>query len=189
MGLLRILLAALSLPALAVLAACGGDDGSGSPASDTPRPSAAAVEQTYFDDLVAAIEPISEESQSLNDFRATAFDENLPEEERAANAQEFATRYEEFAQSAHDALAAITPGESLSRQHGDLVDALAGLANLGRDIATALETEPVSTEQQFGDLFFQLDGQSLELRVRDACFDLQSAANEQGGVLTIACPR
>lgn len=201
MDLTRIVPALIAVPLLA-LAACGGDDdgggsptptgdgpsdASGSPSGDIPRET--VDDQTYFDNLTSTLQPINEESQELNDFRVAAFEETLSEEERAANAEEFAMRYEAFGQDAHDTLLAMAPGESLSGQHGALVDAMDGLADLGRDMASAFESDPVTTEQAFLDLFFELDGQSLELRVRDACFDLQTVATDQGIQTTIVCPR
>lgn len=191
------LLTLASIATLVTLAACGGDDDSGSSptgaASGSPGTEASGSptvsDDAYFESLTSALDDIAVDSQALDDFRVGAFDESLTEEERIANADEFAQRYEAFAQDAHDRVLDITPGESLSGEHGALVDALGDLISLGHDLATALQETPVSTDQQFGDLFFALDGQSLELRVRDACFRLQQVATDVGIEAAIICPR
>jgi hypothetical protein len=173
---------------LLTLSACGGDDSGET--SSTPFPDGAdSADVAYFNELTAALDAIGEDSRALNDLRANAFDEALSEEERITNAEEFVAQYEAFAQSGHDELLAIEPGPSLSGQHGDLVDALGGLVPFAEDLASALEANPVSTEQAFRDLYFELEGQSLELRVRDACFDIETVAANLGIEATIACPR
>lgn len=188
----RRLLAGASaiLAALAILACGGDDDGDGS----QPTPSATAAndsaeDEAYFQELSSALEVIGEDSQSLNELRAGAFDPDLSEEERITNAEDFAAQYREFAEGAREDLLGITPGPSLSGQHGALVDSLQALADLAERIAEEIEESPVATEPAFLDLFFQLDGQTRELRVRDACFDLQTVANGLGIETEITCPR
>ena len=192
---LRLLLIPLAIALLAAIAACGGDDDTSSTTPGSGSPSAATdgvgtvADDIYFTNLSSTLEDLVPESSALDEFRATAFDPALSEAERAANAEEFADRYESYTTTAHDDVLAITPGESLAGEHGALVDALADLITLGEELAAALEGAPVSTEAEFGDLFFELEGQSLELRVRDACFRLQQVANNAGIETGFVCPR
>lgn len=193
MNLTRLLLP-LAAILLIALAACGGND-DGGPASPTssgeasPSSTDTGDDAAYFDALSQTLSDLATDSTALDDFRAGAFDTSLTEDQRVANAEDFAERYEEFARDAHDRILEITPGPSLSGEHGALVDALADLITLGQDIAASLDETPVSTEQQFGDLFFELEGQSLELRVRDACFRIQQVASDAGIQAALICPR
>lgn len=191
------LLTAAVVAALTILAACGGNDdsgsaptsaASGSPASDASG-NPTVSDDAYFAELTSVLDDIALDSTALDDFRANAFDSSLTEDQRIANAREFAQRYEAFAQDARDGVLDITPGQSLSGEHGALVDALSDLVTLGDDLATTLDESPVATDAAFGDLFFELDGQSLELRVRDACFRLQQVATNVGIEAGFICPR
>lgn len=193
----------LAVPLLALLAAtaCGGDDsgdgegdGNGTAAPTTDGDgngggSGTPEDETYFDQLTAALEDLAGESAALQEFRAGAFDAGLADEERAANAEEFAERYEAFARNAYDILSSITPSDAAAAQHADLLDGMNDLAVFAIDLASALEDTPVTTENDFRNLFFELDGQSLELRVRDACFDLQTIASNLEMETEILCPR
>lgn len=189
------------LASLLLVGACSGDDGGDgdgptgaspgatgpAPTQGGPTPSPEDIE--YFETLSSALAAITAEGQDLNEFRAGAFDPDLPESQRIENAREFAARYDMFARGGHAALLEIPPGPSLGGQHGALVDAMNGLIRLAGEMAAALDETPVATEDGFRSLFFDLDGQSLELRVRDACFDLQNFAASHGIQVELTCPR
>lgn len=186
----------LLLIALTASVACGGDDGAeDGPATATPAPgqngdSVATEEDTaYFDALARTLADLAAESAALSELRATAFDASLTEEQKAANAEEFAERYAEFGRNGRETLLEIDPAGTLSGQHGRLVDAMGGLAELGEQLGEAMSETPVATEEEFRELFFELNGQNVELRVRDACFDLQSFATRHNVEVELICPR
>lgn len=185
---LVVVLAALTLLA----AACGGGGSAPSPSpSATPTPPATPnpIEATYLQQLKSAVDQIHQNWDALNTYRKQAFASTLTEQQRVANAKEFANRYQTFANDAKARLSAITPPGGLETQHKAIVDAATGLITLSQNLIARLAQIRAVSDTIFGDIFFQADGSALEQHFRDACHDLQVLARRIGSDVDLQCVR
>ena len=179
--------------ATVLFVACGGGDPEPT-ASPTPRftvpPGAIEpAEETYFERLGAELTTISARFDELDEARARALDEILNGTARILNIRVYALSYFDLADDSYKLLDPITAPPSLADLHRALVDAFDGLIELGTDLMTDMDIDPATTEDDFADAFFDLNGIALEQRVRDACFDLLFFAAGKDAASEIVCPR
>lgn len=184
-----------------LFAACGGDDTgpsasptAGPTASPTPRltdpPSAIEqAEETYFEKLGAEMATITSRFVELDESRVAGLDEDLGENARLINIRAYSAGYLDLAEDSFKALDPITAPPSLADLHSALVDAFEGVIPLGEDLVLAMDIDAALTEDDFAGAFFDLDGVTLEQRLRDACHDLLFFAVGKDAATEIVCPR
>jgi len=184
----RTVLLAGALLLSAALSACGGDD-AGSAGGDEPDAvaTASAEEDAYFVALQTKLEESRLESEALREFRAGVFDASRPVEERMSGSVEYGERYRAYAEQRRDAVTALVPPESLLAGHTALLGAAEAAVTLGEELAERLAAQPLANEEAFANLFFELDGVTIEQRIRDACQDLQAYASAAGLAYDLGC--
>ncbi len=194
--LLRLPVTLLAITLLGALPlagfACGGDDassgGSQSPAP-TVVPTAAPEERNYFQQLKSRLDDVHQQADALGAALNAAFDPQRPEPERADAGIAFGQQYQSYAADAQAKLSAIAPPSSLKPLHEAIVGAAGGVVDLAGSLKSRLASRTVVTLSQFSELFVELDGATLEGRVRDACFDLQAQATRKSADVALECNR
>jgi hypothetical protein len=189
-----------SAAAVLLIVACadggGGSPGGNTSAGDTGLATVsptlggtAGPEETYYSELASALTELSNSFKALADLRRETFDPALSEQERREGSMRFGMAYEAFAASAQTRLTTMMPPAELRSLHEALARAATDLQHLGGELRLRLETEPTSTLEEFGELFAELDGLSIEQRFWDACFDLKQAAARKGVSAAFDCGR
>lgn len=190
--MLRPVALLVTLAAVAVFAACGGDDDSGSSsdpgATDASGATAFPDEQAYFDAMAVAFEDIHAESEAIR----TALQEGMAstsEDSRRTAVLTYAEDYIAYGMNAQAALNAVPAPESATEQHAAVVAAAFGLQQLGESLTGAVQLNPPADEAGFNSAYFEIDGSALEQRFRDACVDLETLASSKGIEADYQCTR
>lgn len=192
----RVSIACFAAAALALLAACGDDDGgasvptgsNGAGASGAaPGITASPDEEAYLQRVENLMQGSADAGASLNEARAQAFDPAKPEEERRAAGIAYGADYSAYMEERENQLFETEAPTSLDAPHQALIAAAVGTQQMAEDAAARLQEENVVDEAGFSAILADLDAVTLVQRFRDACLDLQTRAQGLGVAVDLRC--